>query len=812
MKRFALLLFTLVALNLQAQNSSSISIFTSLPGAKFMVDNALYYGSANFNWTSGGKHTLVFVLDSVTPPQTVSNTQTSSDGGTVYTFGGWTDNAGLLTPTQSAVLTVTADPHITSIKANVSLSYKVSLIFFSGGAEADKIAATCGAPGNAPDNVFRPGIVYVGSQCYWASTSILLPANSALTLNAFPYPGFVFLGWSFNLGAPDAFLRTTTVNGPMVISPAFSPAKRVRFLSSPLGLNLLIDRTPTPTRTFPDVNGLCPQNEQQPGVPLTGFPALCFGDFDFAGGSSHTISGVSPQLDTVGKYWVFDSWSNGMGANAVYKTDNNLSTPDTLTAKFVPGAQASFVTNPVGLKLNIDGRDNWPGYNFIWAQGSSHTYSAPVTQTDSKGRQYTFKSWSNSAAAAQTVTMDQAAVDNGFRVIASFSVLSRVNVQSSPPGVVLQVDGTSCTTPCAIDRASGSSLRITAPASMPMGDGARLDFQSWSDAGASDHSFTISADTTNVTANYQAAYRLSASGDPGNGASFVFDPASPDMFYPVNTTVSVTATANPGFKFRRWIGDLTGTYPGGFITMAAPRSVTAGMDRIPFIAPAGVRNAVGDTPNSAVAPGSIITIFGESLSPVVQVGRVNPLAQAIAGVYVTVNDRLLPLLYVSPEQINAQVPSDLSDGDYTLQVHATGQADVSAKFTIARDAPGLFLQSIGTQQYALALHADGSLVTPDSPAQAGETISLLGTGFGPYTGFVVDGFFPPDPAPPTADAVSVTVGGQNPTVLWSGAAPGYTGVTITKIQIPGGMDTGMPISVMITINGANSNTATLPVK
>jgi len=69
---------------------------------------------------------------------------------------------------------------------------------------------------------------------------------------------------------------------------------------------------------------------------------------------------------------------------------------------------------------------------------------------------------------------------------------------------------------------------------------------------------------------------------------------------------------------------------------------------------------------------SIISIFGESLAPVLEIGRVNPLAQSIAGVTVTVSDRILPLLYVSPTQINAQVPSDLGDGDYTLQVHNNG--------------------------------------------------------------------------------------------------------------------------------------------
>ena len=80
-----------------------------------------------------------------------------------------------------------------------------------------------------------------------------------------------------------------------------------------------------------------------------------------------------------------------------------------------------------------------------------------------------------------------------------------------------------------------------------------------------------------------------------------------------------------------------------------------------------------------------------------------------------------------------------------------------ANFSVARNSPGLFGQSMNSQVYAIALHADGSLITPDSPAQGGENISLLGTGFGPYATKVIDEFFPPVPPPALADTVTVSV-------------------------------------------------------
>jgi uncharacterized protein (TIGR03437 family) len=776
-----------------------------------MVDGTVYSQAATLVWPAGSKHLVVFITDPPLPGQTTTtNVQTSTDGSTQYVLNGWADNLGFLTPKTDPVQTVTADPKVSSLTANVQVSFRVQLAFFAS--TDGTLPSTCGAPGAIPAGIFRPGVVFLNNTCYWASANVFVPANSPLILNAFPYPGFVFVGWAMNTAAPSIYLTNLTVTAPMTIAPQFSPGKRVHFLTNPLGMNVVVDHTSAPTRTTTDVTGPCPFTEQQPIFSQLGFPSVCFGDFDFLPGSTHVISGVSPQTDAYGNYWVFSKWSNGTGPNAIYTVDNNTATPDTLVATFVPGAHVGFLTNPTGLKLAIDGRQNWPGYNFIWGQGETHTVAAAATQTDSKGRKYTFQSWSNAGASSQTVTVDQSAVSNGLLLTATYSVLSRVVVQSSPTGMTVQVDGTSCQTPCNVDRPTGAQIRVTAQTQVGMGPSARLDFASWSDGGASDHTFAVNGDYSVITANYLNSYQLSAISDPGNGVTFQFSPSSSDLFYAEGTQVSVTANPNNGFKFRRWNGDLTGTYPSGIVTMSTPRNVIAMMDTVPYIAPTGVTNAVGNTPSSTVAPGSLISISGQNLSPSTDVGRVNPLAQAIDGVTVTVSDRVLPLLYVSPQQINAQVLSDLPDGDYTLQVHSPGQPDVSANFTVARNSPGLFGQSMNSQTYAIATHADGTPITPASPAQAGETISLLGTGFGPYTTPVIDGFFPPNPPPALVDSVSVSAGGQTAAPVWTGAAPGFAGITLTTFQIPATMAGGGTVQVTVSVNGATSNAVMLPIQ
>lgn len=801
-----LLLLSVAGMGLYAQTPLATTTISTTPsGATFVVDGLAYIHATTFVWPAGSKHIIVFVTDPVLPGQPPNTVvQTLPQGDTQYVFKGWLDNGALTQPTLDPVQTVTADPSITSITANLTIAYRLQLNYFA--APGPLVPPTCGAPGAIPVGQFRPGVVFIANQCYWASASVYVQAGTTVALNAYPYPGFVFLGWISNYSQPSGYLTSFVVNSPLILSPRFSPAKRVTFLTQPNGLKVDIDHTIVPTRLHP---AYC--DTPEPLVPQIGFPPLCFGDFDFAPGSTHSIGGVSPQRDQTGTWWMFDHWTNGISQNGIYTTGSNVSNPDTVTAVFVPGAQIGFQTTPLGLPLNIDGRTNWPSYNFVWAQNSTHQVSAASTQVDSAGRQYTFQSWSNSGGASQNVLVDQNAVSNGLRMTAVYSVLNRVVVQSTPSGVAIQVDGTTCQTPCNIDRKNGAQIHLTAASTVPMGSGARLDFGSWSDGGASDHILTVNQDTTTITAKYKTLYQLSAGSNPANGVNFKFSPSSSDMFYSQNTQVNVTANPQPGFKFRRWDGGLSGTYPSGTVMMAAPQSVIAEMDRVPYIAPAGVQNAASGTPTSTVAPGSIIAIYGQSLAPTLKVGPVNPLQQSIAGVSVTVNDMILPLLFVSQTQINAQLPSELTDGVYTIAIHSLDQPDVTGTFKVVRNAPGLFSQTIDSRAYAVAFHEDGSLITPAKPAKSGEMISVLGTGLGPFKGNVTDGFFPPTPPPALMDSVGVSAGGHTPTTKWSGAAPGYTGLALTKFQVPSGVAEGT-IPVSVHVNGVKSNVVNLPVE
>jgi uncharacterized protein (TIGR03437 family) len=215
-----------------------------------------------------------------------------------------------------------------------------------------------------------------------------------------------------------------------------------------------------------------------------------------------------------------------------------------------------------------------------------------------------------------------------------------------------------------------------------------------------------------------------------------------------------------------------------------------------------------------MAPGSVISIYGNSLAPALQVATTNPLPQSLGNVTVTIGNYILPLLFVSPAQINAQLPSELVDGNYTLLVQQTGQPDVSGQLTVSRDAPGVFTQANAQQvPLVLALHQDGTMVTFDAPAIHGETISLYGTGFGPYATTIVDGFFvPATPPVDLSDSVTLNVGALVETPVFAGAAPGMVGMTLVQMKITDDIPSGTTVNLTVTVNAKQSTMVVLPLQ
>jgi uncharacterized protein (TIGR03437 family) len=205
-----------------------------------------------------------------------------------------------------------------------------------------------------------------------------------------------------------------------------------------------------------------------------------------------------------------------------------------------------------------------------------------------------------------------------------------------------------------------------------------------------------------------------------------------------------------------------------------------------------------------VSPGSLISIFGTNLASAISSGFSLPLPTSFSGTSVTINGISCPLLYVSPSQINAQVPYGVTIGTATVVVTANGSSG-SATATIASIAPGIFADS--SNRGAISFNSSGAPVTPSQPANAGDFVVIYGTGTGPLTVTPGTGQAAGSGASLSTctSAVSVTMNGLVASIPFCGLAPGFVGLMQVDAAVPAGLPAG-DVPIVLTIGGVAAPT------
>lgn len=227
------------------------------------------------------------------------------------------------------------------------------------------------------------------------------------------------------------------------------------------------------------------------------------------------------------------------------------------------------------------------------------------------------------------------------------------------------------------------------------------------------------------------------------------------------------------------------------LVTAAATSFAAEAERkgAPMVSPGGIVNAAGFTagPEGSVAPGSIVAIFGVELAPLSRAAGPGDLVGAtlpklLAGVEVRIGGQSAPLYFVSPTQINCQIPVSvrIRDAPYDVRVVHTNEASPVASVLIRSAAPGLF-PVVTHQDFTLVGREDGA-----APATAGELIVLFGSGFG-------ETFFPLRSGQIATQASGVLAPSRvllndvalaPERLLYVGAAPGFAGLYQVNLLLP----------------------------
>jgi len=227
---------------------------------------------------------------------------------------------------------------------------------------------------------------------------------------------------------------------------------------------------------------------------------------------------------------------------------------------------------------------------------------------------------------------------------------------------------------------------------------------------------------------------------------------------------------------------------------------------------------------SQLAPESIAAGFGQNFATSTQNAAENqPLPTTLAGASVRVTDsmgtaRLAPLFFVSPTQVNFQIPQGAALGPGAIAFTNTNGANSRGDVDIVSVAPGLFTVNANGSGLAAALalrvKAGNSqvfepIVRLDSqnqfvpiPIDLGPTtdqvfLVAFGTGFRFLS---------------SLSAVSATIGGTPAQVSFAGAQPGLVGLDQANILLPRSLIGRGEVDVVLTVDGQTANTVSVSVK
>jgi uncharacterized protein (TIGR03437 family) len=207
---------------------------------------------------------------------------------------------------------------------------------------------------------------------------------------------------------------------------------------------------------------------------------------------------------------------------------------------------------------------------------------------------------------------------------------------------------------------------------------------------------------------------------------------------------------------------------------------------------------------SAVAAGGLMTVLGSNLSGTNQATNELPLPTVINDSCLTENGAPVPMLFVSPGQVNAQMPAQ-AGGSVSLVMHTPGGVSNTFLLNVSSTAPSVFsIPAPGDSAIvpAVVRYFNGLLVTSTNPVHRGDILTIYLTGLGAVSPAVADGS--PAPITPLSETLtkpSVQLGGLDLPVLFSGLVPGYVGLYVLNVSVPSSTPQGLSVPLTISESG-----------
>ena len=248
---------------------------------------------------------------------------------------------------------------------------------------------------------------------------------------------------------------------------------------------------------------------------------------------------------------------------------------------------------------------------------------------------------------------------------------------------------------------------------------------------------------------------------------------------------------------------------------------------LPSVSAGGVVSASAFGGFTSVAPGSWIEIYGSNLAADSRswggsdfTGVNAP--TSLDGTSVSIGGHSAFVDFISPGQVNAQVPSDVGTGSQQITVQTAAGTSAPIDITVDAAEPGLLAPTsfnIGGTQYVVAQFVDGSYVLPEGaipglssrPAKPGDTIVIYGVGFGPVNPAIPAGQIV-QVANTLASPFAISIAGTPATASYSGLAPSYVGLYQFNVLVPNvATNNAAPLTFTLD-NVAGTQTLYIPIQ
>jgi uncharacterized protein (TIGR03437 family) len=224
----------------------------------------------------------------------------------------------------------------------------------------------------------------------------------------------------------------------------------------------------------------------------------------------------------------------------------------------------------------------------------------------------------------------------------------------------------------------------------------------------------------------------------------------------------------------------------------------------PVIFPGGIVNHAGTS--AAVSPGTLADLYGTNLAAAPATTGGLPLGATLGQVQVTVNGTPAPLYYVSPGQVDFQIPYSIPPGPALVKVSSNGTAGLSAGITVQQAAPSIltWVDAAGNTR-AIVQNQDYSLNSSTNCAAPGTYVTVYMMGSGPLDNPIPSGAgAPTSPLSRETLATTATVGTVSGIVpYFAGMAPTFVGLMQVTIEVPA-VSGDLPVQVQVGPFASNS--------